>query len=245
MGLTAGPTYTTEEGFEISPLYLSVSGFRFLQLSGSLNYQAVVYVEGFKSREDKYAGRKPIALPAYLANAEGFVSTLDFIRKGAFGVFYHIVKQVWTQAGYTVEDIKEMGQCDPQDFVFDCSGFNVDGFACSGYNRDGFDKDGFNKDGWDRWGYNRQGYDADGYNRQGYNAQGFNKDGFNRFGYDAEGYDRDGYNNQGYNRAGFDRDGYNRFGLDVNGNPRPQPTIMPSTITVLDLSGSEVTPPDA
>ncbi len=235
MGLTAGPTYTTAEGFEISPLYLSVSGFRFLQVQGTLNYQSVVYVEGFKSREDKYAGRKPIVLPANLSNAEGFVTMIDFIRKGAFGVFYDIVKKVWSQAGYVVEDVVEMGQCKPQDYVFDCSGFNVDGFACNGFDRDGFDRDGFNKNGIDRQGYNRQGYDKDGYNRKGYNSQGFNREGFNIFGYDADGYDKDGYNNQGYNRAGFDREGYNRFGLDVNGNPRP----------TTDLSGSQVPSQDA
>jgi hypothetical protein len=235
MGLTAGPTYTTAEGFEISPLYLSVSGFRFLQVQGTLNYQSVVYVEGFKSREDKYAGRKPIVLPANLSNAEGFVTMIDFIRKGAFGVFYDIVKKVWAQAGYVVEDVVEMGQCKPQDYVFDCSGFNVDGFACNGFDREGFDKEGFNKDGIDRQGYNRQGYDKDGYNRKGFNSQGFNREGFNIFGYDADGYDKDGYNNQGYNRAGFDREGYNRFGLDVNGNPRP----------TTDLSGSQVSSQDA
>lgn len=232
MGLTAGPTYTTAEGFEISPLYLSVSGFRFLQIQGTLKYHSVVYVEGFKSREDKYAGRKPIVLPANLSNAEGFVTMMDFIRKGAFGVFYDIVKKAWTQEGYVVEDVVEMGQCTPGNYVYDCSGFDVDGFNCSGFNVQGFGKDGFNKDGVDALGYNRAGFDKDGYNRQGYNKNGFNKEGFNIFGYDADGYDKDGYNNQGYNRAGFDRDGYNRFGLDVNGTPRPQVTM--------DLSGSEV-----
>lgn len=243
MGLTAGPTYITAEGFEISPLYLSVSGFRFLQLPASLTYQAVVYVEGYKSRDDKYAGRKAIALPAYLANAEGFVTTLDFVRKGAFGVFYGIVKQVWTQAGYVVEDVKEMGQCDPQDYVYDCSGFNVDGFGCNGFDVNGFDKQGFNKDGIDRQGYDREGFDKDGYDRQGYKRDGFNKDGFNRYGWDADGYDKDGYNNEGYNRAGFDRDGYNRFGLDINGHPRPQSDSYLSTMmgmASVDLSGSEV-----
>lgn len=232
MGLTAGPTYITDEGFEISPLYLSVSGFRFLQVQGSLRYHAVVYVEGYRTREDKYAGRKSIVLPAYLANAEGFVNTLDFIRKGAFGVFYTLVKSTWTTAGYVVHDVEEMNQCKPEDYVFDCSGFNLDGFNCSGFNRDGYDKYGFNKDGVDIQGYNRQGYDSEGYTRDGFNADGFNREGFNPFGFDKDGYDRNGYNNQGFDRAGFDKDGYNRFGLDKNGNPRPTYSM--------DASGSQV-----
>lgn len=232
MGLTAGPLYTTAEGFEISPLYLSVSGFRFLQIQGSSQYHSVVYVEGFKSREDKYAGRKAIVLPANLANAEGFVSMMDFIRKGAFGVFYDIVRSAWVTSGYVVEDIVEMGQCKPSDYVYDCSGFTVDGFNSSGFNESGFDKDGFNENGIDRDGYTREGYDSEGYNRQGYNHQGYNRLGFTIVGYDSEGYTIDGYNTEGFNRAGFDRDGYNRFGLDINGNPRP--------ILSMDASGSQV-----
>ena len=232
MGLTAGPTYVTEEGFEISPLYLSVSGFRFLQVQGSLQYQAVVYVQGFKSREDKFAGRKPITLPAYLANAESLVNTLDFIRKGAFGVFYDIVRKVWTAAGYVVHDVTEMGECRPEDYVYDCLGYTVDGYNSLGFDANGYDKYGFDKNGIDKDGYNRQGFDSEGYNRQGFNADGFNREGYNPFGYDKDGYDKDGYNNQGFNRAGFDREGYNRFGLDKDGNPRP--------IYSMDVSGSQV-----
>lgn len=232
MGLTAGPTYTTAEGFEISPLYLSVSGFRFLQVQGSNRYHSVVFVEGFKSREDKYLGRKAIQLPANLANAEGFVTMMDFLRKGAFGVFYDIVKTTWRNAGYVVEDVSEMNECKPEDYVYDCSGFNVDGFNCAGFDINGYDTAGFNSNGVDRDGFNRQGFDSEGYNRNGYNSEGFNREGYNPFGYDRDGYDREGYNNQGYDRAGFDKNGYNRFGLDRDGNPPPTQTT--------DVSGSQV-----
>lgn len=205
MGITAGPSYTTEQGFVISPLYLSITNMRFNLLPGG-TFQTIFTVQAFKSREDKHLGRAPIPLPSHLELAESFIQSKDFFRKSVFQIGYEAAKVRWAISGYVLNDVFEEGQPGGAEYIYNSTGFNIDG-----YNSEGFGVDGFNS----------SGFDNDGYDRDGYNAQGYNRDGYNRLGYDQDGYDRDGYNAQGYDKDGYDREGYDIAGIDKDGNPRP------------------------
>ena len=201
MGLSAGPpAFTTDQGFSVCPVYLSIGNYRFTTLSGGM-FQCVFQVNAYKSREDKHEGRSPLSLPPALQNAEAFVYWKDFYLKSFFQIGYDAAKVVWQQAGFEVHDVYEPGQPGGSQYTYDCSGFNIDGYNCAGYDQNGIDREGF-----DREGYNSAGYDRNGFDRNGYDAQGYDMYGFN-----AQGYDREGYDNQGYNAQGLDRDG----------NPRP------------------------
>lgn len=189
MGITAGPSYTTEQGFVISPLYLSITNMRFNLLPGN-TFQAVFTLQAFKSREDKHLGRAPIYLPSHLQLAESFIDAKDFYRKSVYQMGYEAAKTRWTISGYTLQDIFEEGQPHGTQYIYDVSGFNVDGFDSNGFTADGFMASGFN---------------AQGYDRDGFDAHGFNAQGFNRAGFDINGYDRDGYDTFGIDRAGNTR----------------------------------------
>ncbi len=250
MGITAGPTYVTDQGFEVAPVYLSLNSYRFQRLSDG-KFQCVFGIQGFKSREDKVAGRAPLNLPAYLSVAESFLGILDFYRKSIFAHGYDAAKRRWQDAGYVVEDIHEEGQIENFEYIYNATGWDVDGFNPQGYDAEGYDRTGFNAQGYDRDGYDRQGYTIDGYDRGGYDRDGFTAEGYDRYGYDREGYDRDGYDRTGYDKDGYDRSGYNAEGLDRDGNPRPTIDASGSTVTDLsgsgltDLSGSQPPPPSA
>ena len=198
MGIEVGPTYTTEQGFQVSPLYITVLTYRLLLTQDRVTYHCMFEFEGYKSREDKHAGRSPIPLPRQHSFAETMINYREFIRYDIFELAYKVAKKVFSE--YTVSDVYESNQVNASTFCFNAQGIDMDGFNASGYDADGYDRDGYNAQG-----YNRNGYDKDGYNAQGYNEGGF----------DRNGYDKDGYDLYGYNQAGLDRDG----------NPRPQ---MPS-----------------
>ena len=230
MGLIAGPSFTTEQGFVLTTLYLSVNFYRFLT-SQDGRMQCVFGVQAYKSRDDKIAGRQPINLGPHLSTVESFVPQSDFYRLSVHGVAYNAVKSRWANEGYTVQDVHEGGQPGAAQYIYDSNGFNIDGYNVLGFNAAGFNNHG----------YNQQGYNMNGYNALGYNAQGYNSAGFNSTGYNEAGYDMMGFNRDGWNAAGFGRDGYNQQSLDVNGNPRPAPpTMSPSTnTTYMDMSGSQ------
>ena len=233
MGLTAGPSFTTEQGFTLTTLYLSINFYRFLTTTDG-RMQCVFGVQAFKSRDDKLSGRQPINLGPHLSTVETFVPQSDFYRLSLQGVAYNAVKSRWANEGFTVADVQEGGQPAATQYIYDSNGFNIDG-----YNVLGFNSAGFNNHGYNAAGYNVNGYNALGYNGSGYNSAGFNAQGYNEAGYDMMGFNRDGWN-----ASGFGRDGYNQQGLDVHGNPRPTPSPMyytPSTVTAyLDMSGSQV-----
>jgi hypothetical protein len=107
MGITAGPTYITDHGFVISPLYLSINNIR-LNFVGNGSYQCICNVQGFKSKEDKVAGRQPINIPHYLALMDT-VTTSDQLTN-IFDFAYKIIKARWSAAGYQVDNVYDLGQ---------------------------------------------------------------------------------------------------------------------------------------
>ena len=216
MGITAGP-YTTEEGFTIPTVYLSIDCFRLLKALGSSEFGTLFVVNAYRSRDDKVAGRQALRMPAYLTNVEMFLSPDDFYKQTLYGYAYDRIKAVWTGAGYTVTDILEAGQATPTTFIYDASGFSFLGFNHLGWDSAGYGVDGFNPSGYDREGYDRNGYNVSGYNRAGFNPEGFNVDGYDAMGFNAEGWDKDGYDKNGFNTAGYNREGYDKNGYNAAG----------------------------
>ena len=227
MGITAGPSYTTEQGFVISPLYLSITNMRFNLLPQN-TFQAIFTVQAYKSREDKHMGRAPISIPSHLQLAENFIHAKDFYRKSVYQLGYEAAKIRWALSGYSLQDIFEEGQPHGTQYIYDVSGFNIDGFNAAGFAADGFNAAGFNTQGYDRDGFNGEGYNAEGYNRLGFDRDGYNAEGYNSLGFDREGYNSSGYNSVGFDKDGYDVDGYDVNGLDRNGNLRPQPSAPES-----------------
>lgn len=195
MGIEVGPTYTTEQGFQVSPLYVSVTTFRLLLTPDGVTYHCMFEFQGYKSREDKQAGRSAIPLPRQHSFAETLINYRDFIRYDIFELAYKVAKNAF--GGYTVSDVYEPNQVNASTFCFNAQGIDMDG-------------------------YNTAGFDKDGFNREGYNAQGYDRDGYDSSGYDVDGYDRNGFNQAGYDKDGYDMYGYNQAGFDKDGNPRPQ-----------------------
>jgi hypothetical protein len=210
MGITAGPTFTTDSGFILNEIYLSVNFFRMLTCPDG-NIQCAFGVTAYMSRADKQAGRSPIPLNTTLSTIETFLTPIDFLRNSLHGVAYNAIKARWNSYGYTVTDVNEPGQEPSTFYTYNSSGFNVDGYNAEGFNESGFNAAGFGTDG-----YNTEGYDKYGFDRQGYNSSGFNENGYN-----AGGYDTTGFNKDGWDKDVFGRDGYNMEGLDREGNPRP------------------------
>jgi hypothetical protein len=204
--------YVTQEGFDVSGLYVQVESIRILKTLEGSAYGCSFTSSAWKSPQDKQSGTRAIPIPMYLANAESFLQADDFYDQTVFGIAYAALKQNWINAGYQVQDYYPNPPT-PTTYIYDCSGYNFRGFNCAGYDREGYDRAGFNKDGWDREGYGRDGYNAEGYNRAGYDRDGYDRQGYDMFGYDREGYDRQGY----------DRQGCNREHLDKDGNPCPAP----------------------
>ncbi len=245
MGLLVESFFTTQEGFTMKNLYLSIDCIRMLKTQGGENYGVVFIVTAYKSRDDKKVGRNPIVLPVHLSHTETFLTATELFQQTILGIAYGRVKRQWENNGYTVTNVFEDNQPKASDFCYDASGFTIQGFNVEGYDREGYDQEGYNKEGWNRIdygrdGYNKQGYDSQGYGRDGYNEKGFDKHGFDRDGWDSEGYGVDGFNSHGYNRNllnrdgydmwgynpegfdqnGFDKEGYNRNGFDRNGLDR-------------------------
>jgi hypothetical protein len=109
MGITAGPSYTTDEGFVISPLYLSVNSMRFtVTADGDLH--CVYTVRGYKSRADKKAGRNAINPPQNLSLMDTFVNSSVLANQNMYTVTYLAIKKTWGLAGFQVDDVIEPGQ---------------------------------------------------------------------------------------------------------------------------------------
>lgn len=212
MGITVGPSYTTEQGIVISPLYLSMNYVRALTLADG-KIQIAFGFNGYTSREAKAEGRSPVTLPSSLSTAESFIVPKDLLLQSLHGLAYTVLKGALGQQGYTVSDVLESGQLPSTYYTYSPNGRNADGYDSLGFNVQGYNAQGYNSMGYNSLGYNAQGFNASGFNAAGYNAQGFN----------AGGYDMMGYNTDGFDKDGFAHDGYNIQGLDRYGNPR-QPT---------------------
>jgi hypothetical protein len=240
MGLLVESYFTTQEGFVMKNLYLTLDCIRLLKTQGGDSYGCVFIITAYKTRDDKRTGRNPILVPVHLSHVETFVRPDDFFKQTMLGIAYGKVKTQWEANGYVVSNVLEPNQPAPSTYMYDASGFDFTGFNLEGYDREGYDREGFNKDGWDRESYQRDGFNAEGRNRNGYDREGFDVNGydstgFDRTGYDAEGFGRDGFNLAGYNRnllnregydhwgynpEGYDKDGYNKDGYDKNGFDR-------------------------
>ena len=109
MGITAGPTYISEHGFAISPLYLSINNMR-LSLTSGGDFQCVFTVQGFKSHADKKAGRQPISLPQHLSLIDTFTNPTVFSTGNIFDFAYKTIKARWGSSGYEVNDLYDYGQ---------------------------------------------------------------------------------------------------------------------------------------
>lgn len=239
MGVTIGPTYTTEHGIELTPMYISITNVRILPI-GNGNFQLTYIFEAYKSREIKKNGGSPIQLTYGMNISDVIIPASEFATSSIFSIGYQTLQGKFEN--YIIDPIFEPGQIKLDDYKYNADGFDINGFNTQGYDKDGYDKDGYNsqgydKDGYDQQGYNSQGYNKDGYNQQGYNSQGYNSQGydsagynsagydingydiagFDNNGYNQQGYDRDGYNRQGYNASGYDKDGYNSEGFNANG----------------------------
>jgi len=224
MGVTIGPTYITEEGFEISPLYISLSSTRILPI-GNGNYQLTFIFEAFKSRDDKKAGKSQIKLPYGMNVIDVIQQSSVFSQTTLFNIAYKSLEQRF--GSYNIEQILEAGQLDNREYKYNTQGYDIDGFNAQGFNALGYDINGFNIDGFNASGFNTQGYDLEGYNVGGYNTAGYNRQGFNMTGYNSAGYDMSGYDIYGFNAQGYSMNGgYNYSGHMPDGTL----AVLPSTI---------------
>lgn len=225
MGLLVESYFTTQEGFVMKNLYLTLDCARLLKTMNGETFGTVFIVTAFKSREDKRNGRNSILLPIHLSHVESFIQADEFFSQTFMGIAYEKIKKQWEIHGYTVKDIYEDKQPSPSMFIYDASGFAYTGFNSHGYDREGYDLSGFNVQGWNRQGYDSNGYnvegwDINGFDREGYDITGFDKQGFDRTGHDSEGYGRNGFNSAGYNRNLLDRDGFDHWGYTPEGYDR-------------------------
>jgi hypothetical protein len=123
------------------------------------------------------SGAAPINLPNYLCTSESVVNPSDFYSQTPYEMAYSNFSNIWTNAGYQVQNVLDPGQPPLYTYIFDSNGYDFRGF----------NKNGINAQGYNRLGFNAQGYNAKGYNAQGYNAQGFNAEGYNLQGLDKNG----------------------------------------------------------
>lgn len=226
MGILAGPSFITMEGFQIPGVYLTIETMEFKRVLKGSAYVASFRIHAYKDRENRIQGTNPLTLNNRLRYIEVPVSADAFYFKTPYAIGYEAIKAKWTKEGYTVSDVFEVGQKPATAFIYDTEGYDYHGFNVSGVDREGYDRQGFNTAGIDREGYNQDGYNQAGYNRQGYDTNGFNKDGYKADGYNAAGYDRDGYNATGYDQDGYDREGFNVAGYNAAGESKyPQEPV--------------------
>ena len=107
MGITAGPTFTTDSGLVIGYLYLSIHSLRCVVTQDG-DLQFIFLIKGYKSREDKKLGRSDISLPQNLCSFDTFIQVSDV--SNLFDIAYRMVKSRWAVVGYDVNDIFEATQ---------------------------------------------------------------------------------------------------------------------------------------
>jgi len=109
MGLTVGPSYTTEYGIVISALYLSIDFMRFM-IDTHGNIQCTFTVQGFNSLADKKNGRQSIHLPQNLTVISKSTRATLLNSSSVYEFAYNAVKELWIQTGYEITDVYESGQ---------------------------------------------------------------------------------------------------------------------------------------
>ena len=217
MGITVGPSYTTDEGFVLTAMYLTVDSFRLVKTLSRDVFGCTFTVSAYQSRDSFHGGASSIKIPQHFANCEMFVRPDDFYSQTIYGLAYQRIKEVWESQGYTITDVHEPNQPTPTTYIYNSSGYNFAGFNVNGLDSEGYNAQGYNAEGYNRQGYNVQGFNAQGFNAMGFGPDGFNAEGYDYFGFNREGIDRDGYNRQGYNAEGYNRQGYNAEGYNAEG----------------------------
>ena len=109
MGLTVGPSYTTEYGIVISALYLSIDFMRFM-IDSNGNIQCTFTIQGFNSLVDKKNGRQSIHLPQNLAVITKSTRAGLLNKSSIYEFAYTAIKDLWVQTGYEINDVYEHGQ---------------------------------------------------------------------------------------------------------------------------------------
>ena len=109
MGITVGPTFTTDSGFTVEGLYISIDTLRYT-ITPDNDVHSVFTVQAFKSRDDKKNGCKSITLPQYLKSFDTFLDKNTLQSGNIFTIAYEIVRRAWAMAGFMIVDIIEPGQ---------------------------------------------------------------------------------------------------------------------------------------
>ena len=68
MGLTVGPSYTTDEGFVLPAMYLTIDSFRLVRTQSNDVFGSTFTVAAYQSRDSFHGGSRPIKIPQHLAN---------------------------------------------------------------------------------------------------------------------------------------------------------------------------------
>ena len=124
MGITVGPTYITDQGFEVSPLYLSLASTRILPL-GNGNVQFTCMFNAYKSRDDKVAGRNPITLPYGQNIGEMIITNSQLNQTPFYTLVYNSVQNVFS--GYTLSNVFETDQIDYSQYIYNSNGYDING----------------------------------------------------------------------------------------------------------------------
>lgn len=127
MGITAGPSYTTDQGFVLSPIYLNIGSVTIQATEDSQPLGAIFNIFGYKSYQDRLSGNQPINLPYSLSVIQTTIDYKDAFRQSVFGLAYDIIAARWQSAGYTTENVLEPGQPLPKQYIYDSSGLDIDG----------------------------------------------------------------------------------------------------------------------
>ena len=135
MGFTATGSFTTPEGFLLSSIYVSIRTYTVHFMFNSRQLECTYITAAYKSFDDKEAGKQALTLSSALSVFRSYILPIEFYRQSFFGVGYAIVKGEWTTQGFTVDDVFEAGQPRPRQYIYDASGFNIDGFDISGNHR--------------------------------------------------------------------------------------------------------------
>lgn len=107
MGITAGPSFTTDSGLVIGYLYLSIHSLRCVVTQDG-DLQLIFLIKAYKSREDKKMGRSDIPLPQNLCSYDTFIKVPDV--SNLFDIAYKMVRSHWAFVGYDVNNIFEATQ---------------------------------------------------------------------------------------------------------------------------------------
>lgn len=135
MGLNVLTSYTTDQGFVISMLYLSIRYYTIRTQFNTRKLECTFKISAYKSYQDRETGAQTINLPYELSVINATILPIEFYRQSFFGVAYSIVKSRWNTQGYATADVLEPGQPSATQYIYDASGYNIDGINSLGVSR--------------------------------------------------------------------------------------------------------------